>query len=861
MNIFCTCLLLGAAATANIFGAEPALAVAALPKFPSPPYLTAAESARLFEIQDGYRLELVLSEPQIQEPVVTVFDGNGRMFVAEMRAYMRNIDGTDEKVPSGRVSLHWSSRGDGVFDRHSVFIDQLVLPRILLPLKDSLLVQETDSADIVEYRDTDGDGVADQKKIWYTGEERRANLEHQTSGLIWSADNWLYSTYNSYRIRWTPTGIVKEPTGANGGQWGLTQDDQGKPWIVNAGGELGPINFQQPIVYGAFKLRDEFDASFKEVWPLVPIPDVQGGTKRFRPEEKTLNHFTATCGADIFRGDRLPADLRGDLLFCEPVGRLIRRTKITVQAGVTTLRNPYEQSEFIRSRDPYFRPVNLVTAPDGTLYITDMYRGIIQEGNWTKRGSYLRDVIEQYDLDKGFGRGRIWRLVKSDTQLGATPTMLAENPAQWVAHLAHPNGWWRDTAQKLLVLAQDQAVVPALQAMARSHASAAARFHAIWTLEGLNALTPRFLRETLQDADVNVRVAALRSAESLFKAGDRSLQPDVLALINSPSAPIAIQAMLTAALLKWPEGKTAIQRTAVASPLTGVKQIGAQLLNPLSGQLPQGYSKEERALLEKGQGIFMELCFACHGLDAKGTPLDGQGTTLAPPLAGSPTVNGHRDLMLNALLFGVSGPVNGRTYEAPMAPLGANSDEWIAAIVSYVRTGFGNKGAIVTAEEVARVRAVQAPRTEAWLLSELNPRLPQPLRNSAEWRFTTNHRSDKIGDGAPREVKLNFTAGPGQVAGTWLQVELPAVTTLAGLRLDCAKNYRNFPRAHQIACSIDGVTWVEPAPISKASAPVVEVSFANTPAKFIRITQTTNTANSPWSVENITLFEGVTGGQ
>ena len=839
----------------NLSGAEPSAESPA--KFPQPPYLSAAESAKLFEIKDGYRLELVLSEPHVEEPVVTVFDGNGRMFVAEMRSYMRDIDGTDEKAPVSRVSLHWSSKGDGVYDRHSVFIDHLVLPRLLLPLQDSLLVQETDTGDIMEYRDSDGDGVADEKKLWYSGEARKANLEHQTSGLIWCTDNWLYSTYNSYRIRWTPKGILKEPTAPNGGQWGMTQDDFGKPWIVNAGGELGPINFQQPIVYGAFKIRNELASDYKEVWPIVPIPDVQGGTIRFRPEEKTLNHFTATCGADIFRGDRLPADLRGDLLFCEPVGRLIRRTKIDVKDGVTLLRNPYGQSEFIRSRDPYFRPVNLVTAPDGTLYVTDMYRGIIQEGNWTKKGSYLRGVIQQYDLDKGFGRGRIWRLVHDEKKPGPTPQMLAETPLQWVAHLAHPNGWWRDTAQRLLVLAQDKSVVPALQAMARSHANASARLHAVWTLEGLAALTPGFIREILQDTDSNLRVAALRAAETLFKGGDVTLKGEVLALIKNESAPVAIQAMLTASVLKWPEAKPIIQKSAVASPFPGVKEIGAQLLNPLSGQLPQGYGAEERALLEKGQQIFMELCFACHGIDGKGTPVDGRPITLAPPLAGSATVNGHRDLTLNAVMFGVSGPVNGLTYDAPMAPMGANDDEWIAAVVSYVRTGFGNKGTVVTKADVARVRTAGAGRTEPWPLAELTPRFPQALTNSAKWHLTTNHPGGGKKSEAPRDTKLSFNAGPGQVAGTWLQVELPEVATLSGLRFDCAKSSRNYPRGHRVELSVDGQTWGTPVASGKTNVPVIDVSFPDTAAKFVRITQTANAGNATWTVDNLTLFAAV----
>ncbi|MFM8469959.1 MAG: hypothetical protein ACKODH_08315, partial [Limisphaerales bacterium] len=315
------------------------------PKQPDVPALSPEEELKKFQLLPGYKLELVLAEPHIKEPVVAVFDGNGRMFVAEMRSYMQDIDGTGELTNKSRVSLHWSSKGDGKFDKHTVFADNLKLPRMILPLgPGELLINETDTQDIFLHRDTNGDGVADEKKLWYAGGPRGGNMEHQQSGLIWATDNWLYMTYNSWRLRWQ--GYDKEPlkesTPGNGGQWGLTQDDWGKPWYVNAGGERGPINFQTHIYYAALNHKEQFVGDYAVVWPIVPIPDVQGGPNRFRPDEKTLNHFTATCGAEVFRGDRLPADLRGDLLFSEPVGRLIRRTKVAVTNGVTRLSNPYE---------------------------------------------------------------------------------------------------------------------------------------------------------------------------------------------------------------------------------------------------------------------------------------------------------------------------------------------------------------------------------------------------------------------------------------------------------------------------------------------------------------------------------------
>ncbi len=812
------------------------------PKMPSPAYLSPEESAKLVQLPPGYRLELVLSEPVIREPVVSVFDGNGRLYVAEMRTYMQDADGKDQKAATSRVSLHWSSQRDGTFDRHAVFADNLLLPRMVLPLKDSVLIQETDTGDVYEYRDTNGDGVSDDKKLFHAFEKRSANLEHQPSGLVWAMDNWIYTTYNAERVRWTPQGAIKEPTGPNGGQWGVAQDNHGKPWFVNAGGEHGPLNFQQPIVYGAFKNRDELAPGFKEVFPLVGLADVQGGRLRFRPEEKTLNHTTSAAGVEIFRGDRLPAYLIGDVLFGEPVGRLVRRAKVEVKDGVTTLRNAHEQGEFLRSSDPYFRPVNLVNAPDGTIYLTDMYRGIIQEGNWTRKGSYLRGVIDHYDMAGKINGGRIWRLVHDDFKPGPQPRMLDETPAQLVAHLGHPNGWWRDTAQKLLILTQDKSVVPALQTLARTSPNPLARAHALWTLEGLDAFDAALAREKFKDTDTSVRVAAIRASETLVKRGDTALGAEILALCKDPTAEVAIQAMLSANLLKLPEAKSLIAASAQANPIPSLKEIAAQLLNPIGGSIGAQFTGQQRQQLERGQAIYLELCFACHGLDGKGTPMEGRAVTLAPPLGGSSTVTGHRDGLILALLHGIGGPIDGKTYEAQMAPMGGNDDIWIAAVASYVRTSFGNQSPLVPVEDVARVRAAHAERKEAWTLPELNARLPKAVGNRDAWKLTTNRPASP----APAEGDATAVVGPAKfsftakapVTNAWLQIELPEPTLLSELRLSSVSAPRNYTRAYRIELSTDGENWGEPVATGRGGGPITDITFAPTKAKCIRITHT-----------------------
>ena len=437
---------------------------------------------------------------------------------------------------------------------------------------------------------------------------------------------------------------------------------------------------------------------------------MQGGLPAVRLPDGSLNRSTAGAGNDVFRGHRLPKDMIGDYFYGETVARVVRRLRPVKADGLTQMRNVYPLSEFIRSTDPLFRPVDMTTAPDGTMYITDMYRGIIQQATWSGRGTYLRRKIEQYQLDKVIRHGRIWRLTYEGMERDRTqPRMLNETPAQLVAHLSHPNGWWRDTAQQLLVLKQDKSVVPALQKLAatRGATNQLARIHALWTLEGLGALDASFVREQLKDADPQMRIQAIRASETLYKAGDRSFAADYRAAAKDGDADVAIQAMLTSKLFNLPDLKAIVESAQAANTARGVQLIGTQILNPAAANAGRGggggrggpppFTADEAAVIDRGDKVYKELCFTCHGPDGRGAPQDGgpAGTIMAPSLVGSPRVIGHTDYVIKTLLHGMTGPLEGKTYPAGvMMPLGVNDDQWIAAIASYVRNSFGNRGVV-----------------------------------------------------------------------------------------------------------------------------------------------------------------------
>jgi mono/diheme cytochrome c family protein len=672
-------------------------------------------------------------------------------------------------------------------------------------------------------------------------------------------DNWIYTTYNSYRIRWSPKGALKEPTAPNGGQWGLTQDDFGKVWFCNAGGEKGLWNYQAPILYAAINVKQQKSEKFDTVWPIVGLGDFQGGPGRFHsPEDKRLNHFTGCAGQTVYRGDRLPKELYGNVFLPEPVGRLIRRATVEIKDGITTVTNPYEEqmSEFIRSSDPNFRPLNMTTGPDGCLYIVDAYRGIIQEGNWVKPGSFLRGAIEPTGMQHVAGHGRVWRLVHKDFKPSPQPKMIGETPAQLIAHLTHPNGFWRDTAQRMLIVKNDKSVVPALVALLK-HDNHLARLHALWTLEGLDAVTPDILRSAMKDEHAQVRASAIRVAESMLKKGDTALIADIKALKTDKDPSVVLQTLYTARHLNWPKWKDEAQMTLMTSASVGVKEIGAQLLVE-APKISGSFTKDEKKQLERGQEIFRSLCFACHGFDGAGMPIAGrEGATLAPPLAGSRTaVQG--DAIVRVMLNGLAGPIDGKTYEAQMVTMASFDDQWIADVASYIRKAFGNSGKIVAKKEVAALRKELSKRVTPWTIEELRALYPQPLPNRAAWKLTASHNDKEVAKSIDGDLTTRWDSRKPQSPDMWFQIELPEPTDITGLTLDTGKSRNDYPRQYKIELSTNGTEWEKPTLQGEGEAGVIDYLF-NKPlkAKSIRISQLGEAKGTYWSIHELQVLGAV----
>lgn len=486
-------------------------------KIPPAPVLSADEVMKSFKLQPGFRLELVAIEPMVEKPVAIAWDGDGRMFVCEMRAYMHDPKGTGEDKPTGRVSLLVDNDGDGKPDKSTVFVDNLVMPRAVMCVQGGILVAEPP---VVWFcKDTDGDGKADVKEKAWEKYAKQDNPEHNANGLMWGLDNWIYSANHTTRYKLVAGKFIEEPSTFRG-QWGMTQDDTGRPYYNTNSDQLRTDQVdaayyrRNPDLLNPAGLNAKAAAN-NVTWPARMNPGVNRGYRKGQlRDDGTLASFTATCGAGVYRGDLFP-DWVGDVFVCEPSGNFVRHADMTEKDGVVMTDNPYAKSEFIGGLDERFRPVNCYTGPDGALYVVDMYQGLLQHRVFLT--PFLRDQALQRGLEKPPLLGRIYRVVPDKGKVpNPSPKLEKASAADLVETLSHGNGWRRDTAQRLLVERQDKASIPLLRKAATEGRTALGRQHALFALIGLNDADPTTISAALGDKDARVRVAALRAAEALL---------------------------------------------------------------------------------------------------------------------------------------------------------------------------------------------------------------------------------------------------------------------------------------------------------------------------------------------------------
>lgn len=573
-------------------------------KIPEAPVRSPEESLKLFDLPEGFRAEVVAAEPLVQDPISISFDERGRLWVLEWPAYNWQLrDGflglEKQNPPASRVVILEDTDGDGRMDRRTVFMDGIVWPRGLQPMKDGALILKL--PEIVFAQDTDGDGKADREQVLVRGLEIPANPHGAQSSLLRGMDNWIHGLQFPQRMRPAAEAWHSEPTLSQHGQWGITQDNYGRLFYAWNGdhlrGDLVPGHYfarnpNTPLTAGTgVRLAQD-----QTTWPHAATSGTNRRSQQ-RDENGTLRTFTSNTAPTVYRGDQFPREFAGNVFLGEVAGRLVRRSVLTEKDGLITARNAYHQREFLFSHDERFRPVYTANGPDGALYIADMHRGIIEGHLFIT--SYLQKQIMGRGLHQPLnGMGRVYRIVHKDRAPQSPPPLRRDDLTGWVERLAHPNGFWRDTAQRVIVESEDRRVVPALRKMALGHPDELARLHALWTLEGLAAIDRETLARALADESHQVRLAAIRLSEPFL--ADEAFAGKVLALAGDQRIEVRRQLLFSLGEgrgRKFEEGmirlleRDAGQLFMVEAALSGLR---GRELGVLEGMLQAPVWREER---------------------------------------------------------------------------------------------------------------------------------------------------------------------------------------------------------------------------------------------------------------------------
>lgn len=727
-------------------------------QIPPAPALTPEQGLKTFKLHEDFAMSVVASDPMIQSPLAISFDGNGRMWVVEMRGYMLNVTADGESDPIGRISILTDADHDGVFEGYKVFMDGLNQPRSIAFYKNGILFAGHEKLFFVE-------NVNDQAGKMTVIDENYAgtgNVEHRSNGLMRGLDNWIYNAKSNARYREIDGKWVKQSTDFRG-QWGISQNNYGRlfyneNWFGMKADELMPNLLSRNVNFPK-STGSAVNISYRDkIFPARITPGVNRGGEGDIDDKGYLTAVTAACGPVYYRGDQFPPQYRDTAFFCEPSANFVRMLKVTEKDGALTGEHPLVEREFLASTDERFRPVNLFNAPDGSLFLVDLYHGIIQHKAYVT--PYLREHIAHRNLESNPRMGRVYRIVHKGNPLGASPQLLGKSAVDLVPFLGHDNGWWRDTAQQLIIDSADRAAVPALNAMAGNSTKPLGQIHALWSLEGLGAVNAIAIAAALRSDDPHVLEMAIRLTELLIPAEAESMLTRLTELAARPE--LVVRRQLAASLGSVPGDKALLLlkeillrdsnqpyfREIAVNGLQGREKRFQEILgsdasdarlneylveclriktNAAAFKLPQ--DRGHLASFQRGEVLFTAHCMACHGPDGKGIE------QLGPPLAGSEWVTHSPERLVAVILQGMAGPlqVAGKSYTPAAAMPGFKlnpeiSDAQLADIATFVRFAWDNGKDAVKAQGVAAIRKQLTDRDTAFTPQELEKSFPAASR-------------------------------------------------------------------------------------------------------------------------------------
>jgi putative heme-binding domain-containing protein len=463
--------------------------------------LTPEQEKAAFVLPPGFEAQLVAAEPDVHKPMNLAFDDLGRLWVTSSLEYP--FPAKDGAVGRDQVLIFSDFGPDGRARKRQVFADGLNIPIGLIPLSPNEALVHSIPA-IWRLTDTDGDGKADKKEQVYQQYGQR-DTHGMTNAFTWGFDGWLYACHgfnndstikaadgstislssgNTYRMK-ADGSHVERHTNGQVNPFGIAQDEWGNLFTSDCHSK--PI---YQLLKGAY-------------YPSFGKPHDGMG---FGPDMIRHDHYsTGIAGIAIDTGSQFPSEYRGRVWIGNVVTSRINHDRFERNGGTIEAK---ELPDFLVSKDPWFRPVDLKFGPDGALYVADFYNRII--------GHYEVPLLHP---GRDRERGRIWRIVYKGDKAPDTTTHAKAATTDWtkagvdelVAALANPNMVVRVRATNHLVdRGGEAAVEPLSKILAAPVGDANAKSHALWVLHRTDKLKPEQLAAAAQDPNAVVRSHAMR---------------------------------------------------------------------------------------------------------------------------------------------------------------------------------------------------------------------------------------------------------------------------------------------------------------------------------------------------------------
>lgn len=677
-----------------------------------------------FQLQPGLTISQVAAEPLLSSPVAMTEDAQGRLWVAEMPGYMRDIEGKGEDIKDGRIVILEDTDGDGMMDKRTIFLRDLLNPRAVALVYGGLLYTNGTALKWAKIAQ-DSPGMPEiVDSLYVIG----GNIEHQPNGLLYNLDNWIYSAKSNARYRRFHGKWEKEATTFRG-QWGISMDDMGRLIYNNNSipimGDCAMPNvlIQNPYMAAKPGVNHLLTKDYR-VFPIQATAVNRGYQPGVLDAEEKLVNYTSACGPHIFYGKGLGDSFEGNAFVCAPEVNLIVAYDVKAGAFPPQVERKDMQQEFLVSTDESFRPINLYTGYDGGLYILDLRKGIIQHRAYMS--NYLREKIIARGLDTVNGKGRIYKITSAAFN-GKRPDLANMELSDLPQLLRNSNLQVRMFAQKQLVFNGTKELKPALLEVAKDSPYPYAQIHALWTLQGLALLTEAdiaAISSPTQDAKVWQHLLLLSkksSAESLQKMLNQAVAIDNAELDHMIAHIAGMNDSFESIWIDLAK-RYATDPLMASFLVSGANEREKQLLEKLppeseiNKKLSETLAHRQAENIQapklqtatfdddrtNGLKIFKSYCASCHGIDGKGLP------QLAPSLASSSILKGNEEEVVSMILNGYQ--PEGSPYNLAM-PSYLNdpnlSDQDIVDLLSYLKSTFTTGWSQLKLEQVKTLRKAQ----------------------------------------------------------------------------------------------------------------------------------------------------------